>query len=312
MDNIKIQIIKGLERLGVHRGDHVAVGASFKSLKGMEGGPDVFIDALLDAVGPSGTIMMNTHTKLFLPTEVRLGWTNYIFDVHKTPCITGIIAEKFRQRKGSVRSRHPVYSVTAIGKYAYFLTQEHNENSESYLPFKKLAEIKGKYLAVGIGDKLAGFRHCAQQMAGLLNVVSWERSVRYMNNSGEIQTFVLKDRGGCTRRLPELVGLLRSQGLVAEADLGRARALLVSAKEALEKMTNVLKENPEVNLCKDIFCYWCRELERELNLYKRIDNPKIFQKNRIAIYLMYLVNRIREFDNRFTAKSKILLRKVIS
>lgn len=303
------RIVEELMQMGVRRGDHLAVGVSYKALGRIDGGPDGFVDALLATVGPEGTVMMNTHTRVFLPTEIRLGWTDYVFDTSATPCITGIVAEKFWRKKEALRSRHPTFSVAAIGKYAHFLTDEHTESSESYLPFKKLAEINGKYLAVGIGDKLAGFRHCAQQLAGLLDVVPWKRAVMYKNGSGILQSFVLRDHGGCTHRLPELVAQLRLQGLVTDGALGAASAVLVPAREALENMASALRRNPEINLCKRPLCYWCRELERKLDLYQKIEDPEVFQKNRIAIYALSWINRLRELDNGIAAKSRILLRK---
>jgi aminoglycoside N3'-acetyltransferase len=308
MDAIRKRIFEGLEKLGVSRGDHLAVGASFRSLGPVDGGPDVFIDALIDFVGDEGTVMMNTHTPIFYLAEVRAGITDSIFDAASTPCITGATAERFRQRASVLRSRHPAYSVAAGGRHAHLLTAEHDENAAAFLPYDRLAEIGGKYLAVGIGYRLAGFRHCAQQAAGLLDVVPWRRAVRYRDRAGRIQTFILRDRGGCTRRLPELVETLRSEGLVSEGRIGPALSILVPARESLARMSSVLKERPEANLCDRIGCYWCRELERRLRLCRKIENPKIFQKYGVLRSVIAMVNRVRELDNRAIAKAKILVR----
>jgi hypothetical protein len=40
-------------------------------------------------------------------------------------------------------------------------------------------------------------------------------------------------------------------------------------------------------------CCWCRELERRLDLYKSIDNPKNFQKKKLVIYSIAVFNLIR-------------------
>lgn len=308
MDATRMAIAEGLERLGVRRGDHLAVGVSLKSLGPVEGGPDAFIDALLESVGNEGTVLMNTHTPIFYMAEVRSGKTDAIFDVQSTPCITGAVAERFRKRASALRSRHPAYSVAAIGRHAHFLTAEHDENGRAFLPYEKLSEIGGKYLAVGIGYRLAGFRHCAQQAAGLLGVVPWDRAVRYRDSTGSVQTFILRDRGGCTRRLPDLVQKLRSEGLVSEGRIGAALSILVPVKESLAGMSSVLKESPEANLCDRIACYWCRELERRLELYDKLENPKIFQRNRGLRYFIAAVNHLRELDNRAVVKAKILWR----
>ena len=131
--------------LGVQKGDHLAVGLSFKSLGHLEDGPDTFVDALLDALGPDGTLMMNTYTEFFYRTEVELGWVDYVFDADSSRVNTGIVPEIFRQRKESIRSRHPTNSVAASGKYADYLTEGHDEEAATYLPY---AEVVGHWRQV--------------------------------------------------------------------------------------------------------------------------------------------------------------------
>lgn len=301
----KACIIEDLQRMGVKRGDHLALGASYKRIGQIEGGPGTLIEALIEVVGPDGTIMANTYTKYFYISEVRNGWIDYIFDAESTRSTTGIVAETLRQFKGAIRSRHPAYSIAAIGKHARFLTGSHDEHAPSFSPYSLLAGIDGKYLAIGIGDKLAGFRHQAQYAAGLLNVVpGWERAVRYRNADGEIRTFVLKDRGGCVNSLPRLVPFLREAGLVTQGRVGMADAIIVPAEPSLNLMTRLLEEQPQLNLCEKTFCPWCRGIERRLDLYHSIQNPRFFQKNKAAAALVALINRIREVDSNTVVRLK--------
>ena len=307
----KQHIIKNLNEIGVNKGDHLSLGISFKSIGFVSGGPETFIDALLETVGPEGTIMMNTFTEFFYPTEVELKMVDYVFDVESSCANTGIIPETFRKRKNAVRSRHPTNSVAAIGKMAEFLTEGHDETADAYLPFSKLSEINGKYLAIGIGDRLVGIRHQAQHLAGLLDIIPWRRCVRYKKRDGEIKIFTLKDRGGCIKRLPELVSHLRNIGLVADGKIGMANAVLVSAKESLGVMAELLIHNPSINLCDDVWCLWCRELESRLDLYDRIERPRYFQKNIAIRKLVRAMNRFREKDNRVITRFKLFVKENI-
>lgn len=307
----KTKIIMDLRSIGVETGDHLAVGLSFKSIGYVNGGPEAFIDALIEAVGSKGTLMMNAFTEFFYLTELRSGWVDYIYDFRSTKVNTGIVPETLRQRAEALRSRHPTNSIVAIGKFADYLTQGHDEYSNAYLPYSKLAEIEGKYLAIGIGERLVGFRHQAQYAAGLLTKVPWKRAVKYRDANGEIGTFIYSDRGGCIRNLPKLVLYLRSEGLVREGKIGMANALLVPAKESLEIMTMKLKTNPEINICDYIFCYWCRELERRMNLYDRISSPRYFQKIIPLRYVLAFINWVRERDNKAIAWIKLLIKKYL-
>ena len=111
----KNRLIADLRRIGLREGDHVAVALSFKSLGFVCGGPEVMIDALLEVVGPNGTIMMNTHTYGFPISKIK---SNFIFDPKSTKSWTGLVPETLRRRAEAVRSWHPISSVTAIGKFA--------------------------------------------------------------------------------------------------------------------------------------------------------------------------------------------------
>ena len=105
------------------------------------------------------------------------------------------------------------------------------------------------------GDRLVGFRHQAQHAAGLLQIVPWVRTVRFKGSDGETGLFTLRDRGGCTKRLTELVQDLRDKDLVQQGTIGTAPAILVPARESLQVMTAALTSNPERNLCHSTACH---------------------------------------------------------
>jgi aminoglycoside N3'-acetyltransferase len=305
----KQRLIDDLAKMGLKKGDHLGVGLSLKSIGYVDGGPKTIIEAVLEVLGPSGTLMMNAYTEFFYLTEVRRGWTSYVFDYRSTKVNTGIVPETFRLCENSIRSQHPTHSNVALGKYAKALLEGHDENSSAYLPYSRLSEINGKYLAIGIGDRLVGFRHQAQYKAGLLNVVPWKRAVNFKDRNGRIRTFVLGDRGGCVNKLSDLVAILRNEGLVNDGVIGKASAVLVPARIALERMTDLLKQQPTLNLCDRPFCLWCREIERRMNLYTTIKNPLLFQKNKTIINLIAILNWLREIDNPLIARIKLKIKK---
>lgn len=291
---LKDRIIKDLKEMGVKKGDHISVALSFKSIGHMNGGPESFIDALLDVVGKNGTIMMNTYTLgLSRLSKINSGKVSYVFDSKSTPCNTGIVPEKLRKRKGAIRSKHPNNSVTAIGKFAKYLTENHDAKSSAYLPYSRLAKINGKSLFIGIGDDLVAIRHEAQHLAGLVNILPPRAGVKYLDENGEIKLFVREDAGGCIKKLPELVPIIRRMGIIKDGKVGLANAILAPTKETLESMADLLKKDPTTNLCDDITCLWCRELERKMNLYEDIESPKFFQKNLLVIKTIEFINKFR-------------------
>ncbi|MDQ1260876.1 MAG: aminoglycoside 3-N-acetyltransferase [Euryarchaeota archaeon] len=284
-------IERDLKKMGVQNGDHLAVALSFHSLGRMDGGAEAFIDALLQAVGPQGTIMMNTFTGYYATSFLK-NPTQCLFDWKTTPANTGHVPETFRHRPEALRSHHPMSSVAAIGKMAEFLTKDH-ESAPSYSPYSRLGELNGKVLYIGIKERLVAMRHEAQYLAGHYDLVPLDVATYYRDDNGQIRLFARKDVFSCVLCLHKLNSRLREKGLIIEGKIGNADSLILPAKESLNAMAEMLKRDPAVTLCNDISCVWCRELEYKLNLYKEIENPCFFQRNIFAVKILRVINKHR-------------------
>jgi aminoglycoside 3-N-acetyltransferase len=285
------QLEAELKKMGISEGDHVAVALSFKSIGFVNGGPDALIDALIDTIGSKGTIMMNAHTNYFPISEID---PNFIFDNETVP-LTGIVPQKLLKRKGSIRSRHPMFSVVAIGHLAGYLTEGHDECSNPYLPLEKLAQIGGKCLFIGIEGRLVAVRHEAQRRAGLFAVPMFT-GVQYKNKEGKTKLFVTVNPA-CTSRLPEFIPKFEKMQILKRGKIGMAPSIIGPAGKIIDSMSMMLKNDPTLNLCDSIYCIHCRELERQLDLYKKIENPRYFQKSR-------LLRRFISFRNKLTLSSR--------
>jgi aminoglycoside 3-N-acetyltransferase len=283
----KSKLEEDFKKLGIVKGDHVAVALSFKSIGIIENGPDTLIDSLLEVIGPEGTLMMNAHTNSFPLSEVS---RDYLFDPSLTIPNTGIVPRTMLKRKNAIRSRHPTCSVVALGKLSKYLTDEHDEYSQPYLPFNKLAQVGGKLLCIGIDGRLVALRHEAQRMAGLFIVPEFW-GVLYKTLKGEVKLFAWQ-LPPCTKRLPELVPLLEKAGIINRGYIGKAASVVGPVNELLEAMSSMLKVDPTLNLCYDYSCLNCREIERRLNLYGKIGNPKFFQKSLLVRLVLSYRNKL--------------------
>jgi aminoglycoside 3-N-acetyltransferase len=289
----KERLINDLKKMGLRPGDHVSIASALSKVGHVEGGPQAFIDAVVEVIGPHGTIMVNTYTSGFYIFQIESANSSRPFDFRTTPSVSGIISETIRKCPQAKRSRHPMSSVAAIGSKAGFLTDGHGPNDPARLPYSRLAEIGGKSLFIGLGNNLVALRNEAQYRAGLMDAVHVETCINYIDEEGKTRLFRGTDVTACTRALPRLVPAMRQKGILREGTIGNAHAILVSTKEALDLMTQMLHKDPTLNLCDDIACLWCRELERKMNLYASIKNPRPFQKNLFWIQLLALINRHR-------------------
>ena len=287
----KQQLVRDIKGIGVNEGDHLAISLSFKSVGYVKGGPNALINALIEVVGPHGTIMMPTHTSFFHSSKVASNKINYIFDYRKTKAETGIVPETLRNKNGSIRSHHPTFSNTAVGKFAEYLTVTHDEKSRYSLPFSRLAKIDGKLLSIGIEKIIAS--HEAHYRAGLLSAVPNRYSVKFQDDCGKVKIFEFNTSLSCVEKEPELIPILKKIGIVQEGRIGNAKANLIPIKKLLEVIPPLLRNNPSLYLCENIFCFWCRELERRNDLYNKIMNPRYFQRVTLMIMILTLINWFR-------------------
>ena len=122
----KSDILEALRAAGVKRGEKVMVHTALGKIGYVCGGAQTVIEALMETVGPEGTIMMPTQSWKNLDPEegvhwdaaqedwpvIRENWPAY--DKRITPTNTmGAVAEMFRAWPGTIRSGHPARSVAA-------------------------------------------------------------------------------------------------------------------------------------------------------------------------------------------------------
>jgi aminoglycoside 3-N-acetyltransferase len=136
-----------LKKAGIRKGCPLLIHTSLSALGHVEGGANTVIDALLDAVGPEGTLVIPTLSYLYTNAE------SPTFDVAKTPTNLGTIPETFRLRHGVARSMHPTHSCAAVGPQTLAVLGEHRhdrspvgENS----PFRKVRDLDGQVAFLGV------------------------------------------------------------------------------------------------------------------------------------------------------------------
>lgn len=163
---VKQDILEALEKVGVCRGQVLMAHTSLSSLGYVCGGAQVVIEALLEAVGSEGTVMMPAQSwKNLDPSTgvhweapescwplIRENWPAYDKDITPTNTM-GAVAEMFRKWPGVLRSSHPARSVAAWGKEAAYLTADHDLSNifGDGSPVGKLYELDGLVLLMGVG-----------------------------------------------------------------------------------------------------------------------------------------------------------------
>lgn len=153
------------------------VHTSLSALGWVVGGEQAVLQALREAVGPEGTLVMPTQSwQLCDPAYLSdprtpCSWWSYIrdhlpaFDPTATPTRTmGVVAELFRLQPGTRRSSHPHRSFAACGPHAARITARHDLDSPvgEGSPLPVLYDLGAEVLLLGVGYDKCTALHLAE------------------------------------------------------------------------------------------------------------------------------------------------------
>ncbi len=234
----RIQLAGQLRELGVREGATLLVHTSYRALRPVAGGPAQLIRALLEAIGPEGTLVMpswgDDDEAPFDPVRTRVSPT------------LGVTAELFRRFPGVRRSSHP-FSFAALGPAAAAITGDplplppHRLES----PVGRVFQRNGQILLLGVGHDANTTVHLAEVLAGVpygvpkhCTVMEGVRSVRvdYRENDHCCERFALVDEW------------LRERGLQREGKVGAAHARLMGSRDVVAVVRERLARDPLIFL----------------------------------------------------------------
>jgi aminoglycoside 3-N-acetyltransferase len=241
-------IVHGLHALGLQPGDSVLAHSSLSSFGHVEGGADAVIDALIETVGPQGTVLVPTLTG----SEELCAENPPLYDPAATPCWTGRIPETFRQRAQAVRSLHPTHSVAAIGARALELTAGHEFSVTPCgpdSPYGRLAQIGGYVLLLGVAHHSNTTFHLAEELAGVpYHMQPGLVAARIVEDGQPRAIHLMIHRYGAARNFARMEPLFRERGIQRDAWIGDAHVRLVDAGRMVEVTRQALLQDPTILL----------------------------------------------------------------
>ena len=237
----KPQLIRALRSLGVERGDALMVHSSFQGAPGFTGSPSAFIDALLEAVGPEGHLLMVSMP--YLGSTYDYLKEGKLFDVRKTVSQMGIVSESFRRRSGVLRSQGPTHPILALGPKASWLVGDHEKCLYSCglgTPFDKFQQLGGKVLLFNVTTYAFSFFHFLEERIKdqlqfpLFFPEPFEVPyVDFAGNRQVMRTYVYAPEAIRRRRFHILTDELDKQRLIKAQHLGNSYLQLLGTKDLI-------------------------------------------------------------------------------
>lgn len=229
------EIERGLQALGLRRGDIVLLHSSLASFGNVEGGADAVVDAFLNVLGEEGTLVTPIFGAL------------------------GVITEVVRARPNAVRSIHPAAAVAAIGRHAEEICRDHWKAETSHgadTPYVRIAELGGYVCLAGVDQDRNTTLHTVEAMLRLpylrpitriFPTPEGEVSKTWPYFPGPHRDFIGLDRA------------LRERGVVRMGRIGNSVIRLMKSKELIDACLEMGRADPAFVLCDNPNCEDCVE-----------------------------------------------------
>ena len=247
-----------LRALGVREGAVLVVHTSYRAVRPVLGGPATLVDALRDAVGAQGTVVMPS-------------WgddEDVPFDPMSTPVspTLGVTAELFRHLPGARRSDHP-FAFAAVGPAAAAVVADpfpgppHGPAS----PIGRVHELDGQVLLLGVGHDANTAIHLAEALAGAPYNVPKHCTVLEHGRPVRVE---YTETDHCCERFALVDGWLRERGLQREGPVGSATARLAAARDIVTVVRRRVESDPLIFLHDASYgCAECDEARRAASLH---------------------------------------------
>lgn len=249
------EVVTQLRSIGVAPGDVLLVHTSFRAVRPVDGGPAGLIEALREAIGPEGTLVMPSWT----------GDDDTVFDPAATPASSdlGVVADAFWRLEGVQRSRHP-FAFAAAGPHADSILRDplplppHIPES----PVGRVHGLDGRILLLGVDHEVNTTLHLAELLASVPYRVKKEITVL---ENGRPTRIAYGENDHCTKRFA-LAGMwLDASGLQSAGRVGRGDALLVKSRDVVDLAVERLRKDPLLFLHPRGTCEDCDAAHRSLD-----------------------------------------------
>lgn len=256
----------GVGELGL-AGRPLIVHSSLSSFGQIDGGADTVLNALLaegcTVVVP--TFMYESEVRPPANTDIeRNGWQPgelemlptrigkaYTPESNAIAADMGAIPRALLKRAGRQRGNHPLNPFAATGPLAVDIVQTQTPENV-YGPLRKVAELDGLVLMMGVGLDTMTLIHTAEQDAGRNLFVRWAEGP-----DGEpIATRV----GGCSNGFPKLGPIL--DPIARRTTVGSSLWQAFPAQQVLQLASAAIRRHPEITHCGNTACARCNAAVR--------------------------------------------------
>jgi aminoglycoside 3-N-acetyltransferase len=251
------RIVEDLRELRVAAGDTVLVHASMRAIGSVDGGPDGVIDALVEAVGSDGTVVVPAFNRLNRVPEAGESVAKFLEGVCREQ--VGIVSERLADRPDAIVSPHPTHAFAAIGPNAAYLTASAPLNYPlgANSPLERLHQLDARILLLGVDHRSNASLYLAEHWADApyarrhATIVASDGGVVEMEGSPE-----------CSEGFARIEPLLRQARIAKTGYVGNAPSQSMRIRHVVSMAMEMLRGDAESLLCANPDCTACANARR--------------------------------------------------
>ena len=236
--------------------------SSLRSFGYVEGGPSTVIDGILDA---GCTVLVPTFSSVFdvaPPIGERIPRNGIDYDAHfasrpasgavyspdseQIDRYMGAVPKTVLAMEGRVRGNNPLNSFASIGPLAEDLI-EGQTAMDVYAPLRRVSELGGAFVLIGVGLTNMTALHLAEEMAGRTLFRRWA--------SGPEGDLIQVAVGSCSSGFSKLAPAL--SGIEQLTFVGSSKWRVFPAGPMLELASDAIRRDPMVTHCGQSSCLAC-------------------------------------------------------
>jgi aminoglycoside 3-N-acetyltransferase len=221
----------------------------------VEGGAATVVAALLEAVGPEGTVGAPTfwgYSRFYIKGKT-------IYDVIGSPSLLGAVSEVIRKHPGARRSLHPTHPAAFIGPASELLLGEHHRDMTPVgpkSPYRKLVDLRGKIVLLGVSlECVTNFHTIEDEISDFPIRVYCRQPVKFKvidedRRTKEVVTYCHDPETEKIRRFNKMGAPLSRLQVLKATNLGKSRAMAMDAYQLHHALHYLFKNGETIYAIK--------------------------------------------------------------
>jgi len=234
------QVRNCLQQLPIHEGDGLLVHSALQFLGKPVPGPEIFLDALLERIGPEGTLAAPAFNFDFCKGQP--------FNRAETPGM-GVFSELVRLHPDACRTPHPMQSLAVLGEHSPDLCGRDTPGAfDDGSAFERMLELDFKLLLLGAPVQSASIVHFVEQRHPVpyryWKTFAGEVIDEDGSRHAEYRMFVRDEAVQPELRLGPIEDELRLEGLWCEQPLNYGTVAVCSLLDFVSITARLLRRDP--------------------------------------------------------------------